>query len=209
MQWQSESHTEAGRRVYCGTNYNSVGRRFVRTPPNIMRRPTGKSRSKSLLANAKGKWANRMNYDPLDLKNQLCFPLYAAARVVVKIYTPFLTPLNLTYTQYITMMVLWKKRQINVKELGKMLFLDSGTLTPLLKRLEGQGLILRARDNADERTVMVSLTEKGMALRKKALKVPKQMAECLTLSAEDTRSLYTILYKILGLSKDFDNDGQY
>jgi DNA-binding MarR family transcriptional regulator len=106
----------------------------------------------------------------------------------------------LTYTQYITMMALWKNRQINVKELGKMLFLDSGTLTPLLKRLEGQGLIIRARDNADERTVTVSLTEEGMALRKKALKVPKQMAECLTLSAEDVRSLYTILYKILGSS---------
>jgi DNA-binding MarR family transcriptional regulator len=149
-----------------------------------------------------------MNYDPLDLKNQLCFPLYAAAREVVKTYTPFLAPLNLTYTQYITMMALWEKRQINVKELGKMLFLDSGTLTPLLKRLEGQGLIIRARDNADERTVTVSLTEEGMALRKKALKVPKQMAECLPLSAEDTRSLYTLLYKILEISKDFSDDGQ-
>jgi DNA-binding MarR family transcriptional regulator len=149
-----------------------------------------------------------MNYDPLDLKNQLCFPLYAAAREVVKIYTPFLAPLNLTYTQYITMMALWEKRQINVKELGKMLFLDSGTLTPLLKRLEEQGLVMRARGNADERTVTVSLTEEGMALRKKALKVPKKMAECLTLSAEEARSLYTILYKILDLSKDFGNNDQ-
>jgi DNA-binding MarR family transcriptional regulator len=138
--------------------------------------------------------------DTLKLENQLCFPLYAASREIVKKYTPFLKPINLTYTQYITMMVLWDKRRIGVTELGKTLFLDSGTLTPLLKRLESLGLITRQRDSEDERSVTVSITEEGTALRKKALKIPKQMSECLTLSAEDARSLYTILYKILGQS---------
>ncbi|MDR2742786.1 MAG: MarR family transcriptional regulator [Treponema sp.] len=105
--------------------------------------------------------------DPLKLENQLCFPLYAASREIVKKYTPFLKSINLTYTQYITMMVLWEKRQIAVKQLGGMLFLDSGTLTPLLKRLESLGLITRRRDSEDERSVTVSITEEGMALRKK------------------------------------------
>jgi DNA-binding MarR family transcriptional regulator len=135
--------------------------------------------------------------DPLKLENQLCFPLYAAAREVVKKYTPFLKPLNLTYTQYITMMVLWEKRKISVKQIGEALFLDSGTLTPLLKRLETLGLITRKRDASDERNVVASITEEGMALRKRALKIPKQMAECLTLSGEDVQNLYTILYRIL------------
>jgi DNA-binding MarR family transcriptional regulator len=135
--------------------------------------------------------------DPLKLENQLCFPLYAASREIIKKYTPFLKPVNLTYTQYITMMVLWEKRRIAVKQLGGMLFLDSGTLTPLLKRLESLSLITRRRDSGDERSVMVSITEEGMALRKKALKIPQQMAECLGLSAEDVRVLYTVLYKIL------------
>lgn len=144
--------------------------------------------------------------DPLKLENQLCFPLYAAAKEVVKKYTPLLREVNLTYTQYITMMVLWEKRQIGVKELGKMLFLDSGTLTPLLKRLESQGFISRTRNSEDERNVIVSVTETGRALRKKALKIPKRMAECLTLSAEDAQSLYALLYKILAQAKDDGND---
>jgi DNA-binding MarR family transcriptional regulator len=135
--------------------------------------------------------------DPLKLENQLCFPLYAAAREVVKKYTPFLKPLNLTYTQYIAMMVLWEKRKISVKQLGKVLFLDSGTITPLLKRLERLGLITRQRDVSDERNVVAGITEEGMALRKRALKIPKQMAECLTLSGEDVQNLYTTLYRIL------------
>jgi DNA-binding MarR family transcriptional regulator len=135
--------------------------------------------------------------DPLKLENQLCFPLYAASREIVKKYTPFLKSINLTYTQYITMMALWEKRQIGVKRLGGMLFLDSGTLTPLLKRLESLGLITRRRDSEDERGVTVSITEEGIALRKKALKIPKQISERLTLSAEDAKALYTILYKIL------------
>ena len=145
--------------------------------------------------------------DPLKLENQLCFPLYAAAIEVVKKYTPLLREVNLTYTQYITMMVLWEKRQIGVKELGRMLFLDSGTLTPLLKRLESQGFISRTRNSEDERNVTVSITETGIALRKKALKIPKQMRECLTLSAEDAQSLYALLYKILAQAGD-DDDNQ-
>jgi DNA-binding MarR family transcriptional regulator len=145
-------------------------------------------------------------FNPLALENQLCFPLYAAAREVVKKYTPLLREVNLTYTQYITMMVLWEKRQIGVKELGRMLFLDSGTLTPLLKRLESQGFLSRTRNSEDERNVTVSITETGMALRKKALEIPKRMAECLTLSVEDTQSLYTLLYKILAQAGDNDNN---
>jgi DNA-binding MarR family transcriptional regulator len=112
----------------------------------------------------------------------------------------------LTYTQYITMMVFWEKQQINVKQLGRMLFLDSGTLTPLLKRMESLGLIRRRRDSGDERNVLVSITEEGMALRKKALKIPKQMSGCLTLSPEDSGVLYAILYKILAQPKP-GNDG--
>jgi DNA-binding MarR family transcriptional regulator len=145
-------------------------------------------------------------FNPLALENQLCFPLYAAAREVVKKYTPLLREVNLTYTQYITMMVLWEKRQIGVKELGRMLFLDSGTLTPLLKRLESQRFISRTRNREDERNVIVSITETGIALRKKALKIPKRMAECLPLSEEDAQSLHTLLYKILAQAGNNDNN---
>ncbi|MDR1399499.1 MAG: MarR family transcriptional regulator [Treponema sp.] len=152
---------------------------------------------------------NALVIDSLKLENQLCFPLYAAAREVVKKYTPLLREFNLTYTQYITMMVLWDKRQIGVKELGMTLFLDSGTLTPLLKRLERQGLILRIRNSNDERNVTISITEAGMALREKALKIPKYIAECLTLSAEDAQSLYTLLYKILSQSESDDDSQSY
>jgi DNA-binding MarR family transcriptional regulator len=144
--------------------------------------------------------------DPLKLENQLCFPLYAAAREVVKKYSPLLREVNLTYTQYITMMVLWEKHQIGVKELGRILFLDSGTLTPLLKRLESQGFVSRTRSSEDERNVTVGITETGTALRKTALKIPKRMAECLALSAEDTQSLYTLLYKILAQAGDNDDN---
>ncbi len=139
--------------------------------------------------------------DPLKLENQLCFPLYAAARGVVKLYTPFLSKIDLTYTQYITMMVMWERKTVGVKELGECLFLDSGTLTPLLKKLEQQGLVTRQRSKEDERNLIVSITPRGEALREKALGVPTQMQGCIHLSPEEADTLYQLLYKMLDQMK--------
>lgn len=137
-------------------------------------------------------------YDALKIENQLCFPLYACSREVMKQYTPFLDEIGLTYTQYITMMVLWEQKEIHVKELGRKLFLDSGTLTPVLKKLEEKGLVLRRRSKEDERNLIVTLTDEGKSLKKKAAGVPAQIAQCLSLEPEEATELYRILYKILG-----------
>ena len=137
-------------------------------------------------------------YDLLKLENQLCFPLYAAARSTIRLYKPLLDKLDLTYTQYITMMVLWERRSLTAKELGDLLFLDSGTLTPLLKKMEAKGLLTRKRSSVDERSLVVTVTDAGMALREEALSVPVAMAECLTLPKEEAMTLYDILYKMLG-----------
>ncbi|MBE6720451.1 MAG: MarR family transcriptional regulator [Ruminococcaceae bacterium] len=137
-------------------------------------------------------------YNALKLENQLCFPLYACSKEVVKRYKPFLDKLDLTYTQYITMMVMWEKKQINVKDLGDCLFLDSGTLTPLLKKLEAKGYISRNRSKEDERNLIVSITPKGEALRDDAVEVPVQMSQCVNLSADEAKELYRLLYKLLG-----------
>ena len=137
------------------------------------------------------------NYDMLKLENQLCFPLYACSREIVKKYKPCLDGLDLTYTQYITMMVLWEKKQINVKELGECLYLDSGTLTPLLKKLEQKGWVTRQRAKSDERVLIVSLTPEGEALRQSAVNIPEKMTCCVNLSEEESRTLYRLLYKIL------------
>ena len=137
-------------------------------------------------------------YAGLRLGNQLCFPLYACSREIVKKYKSFLDDLDLTYTQYITMMVLWERGQINVKELGECLYLDSGTLTPLLKKLEGKGWVTRQRAKEDERVLIVTLTEEGMRLREKALVIPEKMSCCVRLSPEEAKTLYTLLYKMLG-----------
>lgn len=144
-----------------------------------------------------------MNYDALKLKNQLCFPLYAVSKEVTRLYKPFLEPLNLTYTQYISMMVLWENDGLNVKSLGVKLFLDSGTLTPLLKKLEIQGLLTRTRSKDNERNVTINLTEKGWQLRDEALRVPQQIAQCLKMDPEDASALYNILNKLLeqGITK--------
>lgn len=139
-----------------------------------------------------------MNEDDLKLSNQLCFPLYAGAREVVKKYKPLLDEIGLTYTQYIAMMVLWEKKNINVKSLGEQLYLDSGTLTPLLKKMEAQGLVIRKRDGKDERNVIVSITEQGEQLKKKAVEVPSKIKECIPISLEEAVLLYQLLYKILG-----------
>ena len=137
-------------------------------------------------------------YECLKLDNQLCFPLYAASREVVKRYSPYLEKLDLTYTQYITMMVLWEHGSITVKDAGQLLYLDSGTLTPLFKKLEEKGLVVRARSKTDERNLIVSLTEKGEALKDKAVDVPTQMASCLNLDKDEVAQLYTLLHKLLG-----------
>lgn len=136
-------------------------------------------------------------YDALKLENQLCFPLYAAAKEIVGKYHDVLEELNLTYTQYIVMMVLWNSDSINVKELGKRVYLDSGTLTPLLKKLENKGYIKRNRDKIDERNVFVSLTKEGIALKDKAINVPSTIGECIPLSFEEAKTLYSLLYKVL------------
>ena len=137
------------------------------------------------------------NYDALKLDNQLCFPLYACAKEVVKRYKPYLDKLDLTYTQYITMMVMWDKKTVNVKELGESLFLDSGTLTPLLKKLEAKGYIRRERSKDDERNLLVSITEKGEALKDDAIEVPYKMVQCVHLTKEEGQELYRLLHKLL------------
>ena len=137
------------------------------------------------------------NYDALKLENQLCFPLYACAKEVVKRYKPYLDELDLTYTQYITMMVMWEKKSINVKELGENLFLDSGTLTPLLKKLEAKGYIKRERSKSDERNLVITITEKGEALKDEASEVPYKMVQCVHLTKEEGQELYRLLHKLL------------
>ena len=143
------------------------------------------------------------NYDQLKLDNQLCFPLYACARAIVKQYKPFLDEIDLTYTQYITMMVLWEHRQVTSKALGEKLFLDSGTLTPVLKKLEEKGFVSRARMKGDERNLVVTLTEEGEALRERALTVPPKIGSCVGLDPAEAGTLYQLLNKLLvNLEKD-------
>lgn len=142
------------------------------------------------------------SYDCLKLENQLCFPLYAASKEVIKQYKPFLDALDLTYTQYITMMVMWEHRQISVKKLGEYVYLDSGTLTPVLKKLEQKGFVERRRSREDERTLIVSVTEKGDELREKAVDVPGNLLRCIKLNLEDGKQLYELLYKLLDAMRD-------
>ncbi len=136
-------------------------------------------------------------YDSLKLENQLCFPLYACAKEVVKRYKPFLDKIDLTYTQYIAMMVMWEHKIVNVKELGEYLFLDSGTLTPLLKTLEKKGFVTRERSKEDERNLIVKVTDKGLKLRDEAVKVPMEMSGCIKFEKEDAAQLYRLLHKML------------
>ena len=137
------------------------------------------------------------DFDPLRLDCQLCFPLYAAARKVVQSYTPFLKPLGLTYTQYLVFLVLWEKDGIPVGELGAALHLDTGTLTPLLKKLESAGYLIRTRSPEDERSVILTLTDAGRALRGEVRGVPGCIAGQFPLTAEEAGELYRILYKLL------------
>lgn len=136
-------------------------------------------------------------YDSLKLENQLCFPLYACSKEIVRRYKTYLDKLDLTYTQYIVMMVMWEEKELNVKELGDKLFLDSGTLTPVLKKLEAKGYVTRERSKIDERTLIVTLTDSGKELREKAVDIPIGMRGCLKLSDEEMVQLRTMLNKIL------------
>lgn len=137
-------------------------------------------------------------YNPLKLENQLCFPLYACSKEIVRRYKPYLDELDLTYTQYITMMVMWEEKEVNVKSLGQCLFLDSGTLTPVLKKLESKGYITRKRSTEDERNLLIHITESGEALRERAITVPEHIGNCIKLDSEDAKQLYQLLYKVLG-----------
>lgn len=137
-------------------------------------------------------------YDALRLENQLCFPLYVCAKEIVKAYGPYLEDLDLTYTQYITMMALWEHGELRVKDVGSCLFLDSSTLTPLLKRLEEKGYVTRRRSDRDERDLIVTITESGRALRERAVTVPERLSACVALDPEKARTLYALLYEVIG-----------
>lgn len=136
-------------------------------------------------------------FEALKLGNQLCFPLYVCSKEIVKKYKPFLDSVNLTYTQYITMLVMWETEHINVKELGEKLFLDSGTLTPVLKKLEQKDFVKRTRDKEDERVLNVTLTDSGRRLKERAAQIPEEMSSCIRLSDEEQTLLLNTLDKIL------------
>lgn len=137
-------------------------------------------------------------YEALKLRNQLCFPLYACSKEIVKAYKPYLDELDLTYTQYITMMVMWEHKELRVKDMGKCLFLDSSTLTPLLKRLEEKGYVTRHRSTEDERDLIVTITDSGEALKEKAINVPERIGACVALEPGRAQALYELLYEIIG-----------
>ena len=146
-----------------------------------------------------------MDYDcqeAMKLANQLCFPLYAAARHVTGLYTPVLRPLGLTYTQYIVFLVLWEKDGLTVGEISEKLLLDNGTLSPLLKKMEQAGYVRRERSREDERVVVITLTEAGRALREKAKDVPAKVAGCIDLPPEKAQALYGLLYELLENQKN-------
>ncbi len=135
--------------------------------------------------------------DELKLESQLCFPLYVCSREIIKKYKPFLDKYDLTYTQYIAMMVMWDKNEINVKELGRHLHLDSGTLTPVMKKLESKGYITRNRSKEDERNLSLKITTKGKNLKEKMKSLPQEVGKCINLNENEAIDLYKILYKIL------------
>jgi len=141
-------------------------------------------------------------YECLKLENQICFPLYACSKEVVRRYRPVLDELDITYTQYITMMVLWEYGASSVSELGQRLFLDSGTLTPVLKSLEAKGYVTRQRSKEDERSVTIALTEEGKELRERAVKVPEAVRSCVSMDAEKLKVLYGLLYELLDQFKE-------
>ena len=145
-------------------------------------------------------------YDCLKLENQPCFPLYVASKEVIRRYKPFLDRIDLTYTQYIVMMVLWEKETVSSRELAECLHLDYGTLTPVLKRLDQAGYLTRERASEDERLLTLALTEKGRILKTKAVAIPPAIAECMGLTAEEFGMLYTLTYKALKHMEEGGNE---
>ena len=141
-------------------------------------------------------------YEALKLENQLCFPLYACSKEVIRRYKPFLDALDLTYTQYIAMMVMWEHKEISVKEIGEFLYLDSGTLTPVLKTLEKKGFLTRTRAKEDERVMKIRITEQGMNLREQAADIPLKMGACIHLSEKEALELYNLLHKVLAFFRE-------
>ncbi|MBR2739899.1 MAG: MarR family transcriptional regulator [Oscillospiraceae bacterium] len=139
--------------------------------------------------------------EAMKLSNQLCFPLYAAARSVVNLYTPWLKPLGLTYTQYLVMLVLWENDGLTVGEICDKLMLDNGTLSPLLKKLQQAGYVEKSRSDEDDRIVIVTLTEEGRELQEKAKDVPSSVAGCIDIAPEKAQQLYGLLYELLGCSR--------
>ena len=137
------------------------------------------------------------DYPQLQLDGQICFPLYACARKVISAYGPLLKPLGLTYTQYLVMLELWEKQKEKVGDLCRRLYLDCGTITPMLKKMEESGWLTRCRCKIDERVVYVALTEKGWALREEVKDIPMQVGECVSLPREDAYELYRLLHKLL------------
>ena len=135
--------------------------------------------------------------ESMKLANQMCFPLYAAARNMVSLYTPWLKPLGLTYTQYIVFLVLWEKDGVSVTDIGNRLMLDNGTLSPLLKKMEQAGYLERRRCREDDRVVEITLTDEGRALQEKAKDIPQKVAGCIDLPAEKAQQLYALLYELL------------
>ena len=140
--------------------------------------------------------ANNKN-DALKLENQICFPLYVCSKEVIRKYKPHLDKLDLTYTQYIAMMVMWEKKELTVKELGDYIYLDSGTLTPLLKKLEDKGYITRTRSKEDERNLIISITDEGKALKKRAVSIPGKLTSCVDMDPGDAQELYRLLYVLI------------
>lgn len=136
-------------------------------------------------------------YEALKINNQLCFPLYVVSKEIIRNYKPYLDEIDLTYTQYITMMIMWEHKEISVKGLGEYLFLDSGTLTPVLKTLEKKGYVKRERSQIDERSMIVYLTKKGEELKSDAVTIPSKMSGCIKLSQHDASELYRILHLIM------------
>ncbi len=136
-------------------------------------------------------------YDCLKLSNQICFPLYVCSKEINKRYAPLLKDLDLTYTQYITMMVMWEKETIDMRTLEKMLYLDSGTLTPVLKKLESKEYITKTRSKEDNRNMIISITQNGLELKNTALKVPEKIGCNICLDENEALQLYTLLYKII------------
>jgi DNA-binding MarR family transcriptional regulator len=140
---------------------------------------------------------NKKDYPQLHLDCQLCFPLYAASRKIVNSYTPYLKPLGLTYTQYLVLLALWESGSASVGELCHRLYLDNGTVTPLLKKMEEAELVKRCRSKEDERIVTVTVTEKGWELREKAKNIPFQVGSCMPLSQSEAETLYRLIHTFL------------